>query len=271
MLGNVIDLKKKSGIVLEKLGLAGVEAEVVFAVDKSGSMGWNISNGVVQEQVDRFIGVGMNMSPSKSIEVYGFNSGHEYVGKAHEGNHVNFLKSKNFRASGGTSYAPVMKQIIAKYGTAIESQFVTKEVEREVVTAIKPGFIGKLFGAKERTEVKTVIESVREQVNAAEVKPVKTPTLVFFMTDGENSDVDETKRVLREAAKQGIFWQFIGIGGESFPMLEALDDLEGRFLDNADFTKISDVTNVDDEKLFESVLKEFPGWLRQAKQKGLVL
>lgn len=262
-MSSVIDLRKKSAVVLEKLGLAGVQAELVFAVDKSGSMGWNISNGTVQEQVDRFIGVGMNMSPSKSIDVYGFNHGYEYVGKAHEGNHKDFLKSKGFHASGGTEYAPVMKQIIAKYGTPIGSQIVQEEVQKEV----EPGFLGKLFGAKSRT----ITEVVSKRVDAAEVKPVKIPTLVFFMTDGENGDATETKRVITEAAKQGIFWQFIGIGGESFPMLEQLDDLEGRFLDNADFTKISDVANVDDEKLFEAVLKEFPGWLKQAKQKGLVL
>jgi hypothetical protein len=50
-----------------------------------------------------------------------------------------------------------------------------------------------------------------------------------------------------------------------------LDDLDGRFIDNADFTKITDVAGIADEKLYEAVLKEFPGWLRQAKQKGLVL
>lgn len=263
MMGNVIDLKKKSGIVLEKLGLAGVKANLVFAVDKSGSMSWNISNGVVQEQVDRFIGVGMNISPTGSIDVYGFNHSHQYVGTAHEGNHANFLKNKGFQASGGTEYAPVMKQIIAKYGTAIEPQVITEEVQHKV----EAGFFGKLFGAKE----KTITEVVTKRVDAAEVKPVQIPTLVFFMTDGDNGDRSETRRVITEASKQGIFWQFIGIGNESFNFLEELDDLQGRFLDNADFTKISDVANVDDEKLFEAVLKEFPGWLRQAKGKGLVL
>jgi hypothetical protein len=263
MLGNVIDLKKKSGIILEKLGLAGVQANIVWAIDESYSMDHLIRNGTVQEQADRFIGVGMNMSPTKSIDVYGFDDGHRYVGTANEGNHKDFVKKAGIAPRGGTSYAPVMKQIIAKYGTPIEAQVVQEQVQKEV----EPGFLGKLFGAKS----KTVTETVTRTAQVEEVKAVKVPTLVFFMTDGANSDTRETERVIREAAKQGIFWQFVGIGGSSFPFLEKLDDLTGRFLDNADFTAIKDVMGVSDEKLFEAVLKEFPGWLRQAKQKGLIL
>lgn len=265
MLGNVIDLKKKSGIVLEKLGLAGVQANIVFAIDRSGSMYHDIENGNVQEQADRFIGVGMNMSPTKSIDIYTFNDGYNYVGTASESNHSDFVKKSGIRASGGTSYAPVMHQIIAKYGTAITPQTVTEEVSKEV----EPGFLGKLFGAKS----KTVTETVTKTVLPEDAKPVSIPTLVFFMTDGENGDRGETKHVITEAAKQGIFWQFIGIGEPygGFPFLEALDDLQGRFLDNADFTKVSDIAGISDEQLYEKVLKEFPGWLRQAKSKGLVL
>jgi hypothetical protein len=263
MLGNVIDLKKKSAIVLEKLGLAGLQANIVFAIDKSGSMGWEIDKGNVQEQADRFIGVGMNMDPNKSIDIYAFNHGYEYIGSANESNHKDFLKKKGLRASGGTEYAPVMKQIIAKYGTAITPQVVQEEVTKEV----EAGFLGKLFGAKS----KTVTEVVSKTVMPEDVKPVKIPTLVFFMTDGDNGDRSETTRVITEAAKQGIFWQFIGIGNESFNYLQSLDDLTGRYLDNADFTKISDVNGIADEKLYEAVLKEFPNWLRQAKSKGVVL
>jgi hypothetical protein len=263
MMGNVIDLKKKSAIVLEKLGLAGVQANIVFAIDKSGSMDDDIDSGNVQEQADRFIGVGMNVDPNKSIDIYAFNHSYEYIGAANESNHKDFLKKKGLRASGGTSYAPVMHQIIAKYGTAITPQTVTEEVTKEV----ESGFLGKLFGAK----TKTVTETVTKTVLPGAVQPVKIPTLVFFMTDGDNSDRSDTIHILKEASKQGIFWQFIGIGRSSFSFLEKLDDLDGRFIDNADFTKITDVAGIADEKLYEAVLKEFPGWLRQAKQKGLVL
>jgi hypothetical protein len=205
----------------------------------------------------------MNMDPDKSIDVYGFDDGFRHVGTAKESNHKDFVKKAGIKPRGGTNYAPVMKQIIAKYGTPITAQTITEEVTKEV----ESGFLGKLFGAK----TKTVTETVTKTVQPEDVKPVQVPTLVFFMTDGANFDAHETERVIREASKQGIFWQFIGIGGASFPFLEQLDDLQGRFLDNADFTAIRDVMGVSDEKLFEAVLKEFPGWLRQAKQKGLVL
>lgn len=265
MVGNVIDLRKKSLIVLEKLGLAGVQANLVFAIDNSGSMATDIRNGTVQEQADRFIGLGMNLDPNKQIDVYTFDDRFKYVGTADESNHKDFVKNKGIRPEGSTKYSPVMHQIIAKYGSAIKPQVVTEEVKVEV----ERGFIGKLFGAKP----KTVTETVTKTVQAADVKATQYPTIVFFMTDGANFDPDETEHVLREASKQGIFWQFIGIGTPygGFPFLEKLDDLDGRFIDNADFTAVKDVAGISDEALYETVLKEFPGWLRQAKGKGLIL
>lgn len=256
-MGNVIDLRKKSGIVLEKLGLAGVQANIVFAIDKSGSMDDDFDNGTVQEQADRFIGIGMNMDPDKSIDVYAFNNQSQYIGTANESNHKDFVKNSKMYASGGTSYAPVMHDIIAKYGTPIKATTVTEEVPAK-------GLFGKLFG-------KT--ETITTTVQPGDVKPVQVPTLVFFMTDGANSDTKATEHIVRESSKQGIFWQFIGIGTPygGFPFLEQLDDLDGRFIDNADFTPVKSVMGISDEALYETVLKEFPGWLRQAKAKGLVL
>lgn len=67
-----------------------------------------------------------------------------------------------------------------------------------------------------------------------------------------------------------MFIQFIGIGYESFSFLKGLDDLPGRYLDNANFFAANDIDRISDEKLYERLMNEYPIWLDQARQKGLV-
>jgi hypothetical protein len=241
-MGNLIDLTKKASVVLEKKSLTGVQANIVLAIDRSGSMAAEYRNGTVQEVVDRLLGIGMNMDSDKSIDVYQFNGGYNYVGNATEGNHENFVRENNMTVSGGTNYAPVMKAIIEKYGKKLSG------VE-------KKGLLGGLFGKKDSAEKFTA----------------KIPTFVFFITDGENFDPIETEAVIREVANQPIFWQFVGIGYERFGFLQKLDDLTGRFLDNADFFKVENIKTISDDELYNKLLTEFPGWLEQAKTKGLIV
>lgn len=237
-MSNLIDLTKKAGIVLEKKNLSNVKAEIVLVIDRSGSMSERYANGTVQQLVDRLLGIGMNMDVNKEIEVYQFNTGVNYVGTATAANHDNFVQKKKMTVSGGTNYAPAMKEIVAKYGTSAEE---------------KKGLLGGLFGKKA----------------APETKPAH-PTFVFFITDGDNFDRVETEQVVRDSAKQAIFWQFVGIGNESFKFLQKLDDLSGRHVDNADFFKVADVAKVSDEELYEKLLTEFPGWLTEIKSKGML-
>lgn len=249
---NIIDLSKKAKIVLEKKNLGGVQAELVFAIDRSGSMYEEYSDGTVQELIDRLLAIGMNMDVNKQIEVFQFDTSSRYVGTASADNHTNFVKNNRMTANGGTNYAPVMKAIIDKNGTPLSSG--TKEA--------KKGLMGGLFGKKsnEPTPAATV-----------EIKPQQHPTFVFFITDGTNSDRDEAERVIRESSNQPIFWQFVGIGNESFDFLQKLDDLKGRHVDNADFFKIKNIKKISDEELYEKLLTEFPDWLKEVKSKGMLL
>jgi hypothetical protein len=203
------------------------------------------------------------MDPDKSIDIYTFNGGSQHVGTATEENHKDFVKKAGLRADGGTNYAPVMHEIIGKYGTPIKPTQVTETSTKEVPAG---GFLGKLFG-----KTKTVTETTTKTVLPADVKPVQVPTLVFFITDGENWDQGETARVIKEASKQGIFWQFVGIGDERFEFLKQLDELQGRFIDNANFFEVNDIMKISDEQLYDRVLNEFPTWLKEAKTKGLIL
>lgn len=100
--------------------------------------------------------------------------------------------------------------------------------------------------------------------------PSNVPTFVIFVTDGENFDKDKTANLLREYSKYNIFWQFVGVGSARMSFLEQLDDLNGRYIDNANFMRIKNIDRMSDKELYEKLLIEYPTYLNVAKQKGLI-
>ena len=137
---------------------------------------------------------------NRSIEVFAFNTGSKYIGEANESNINNYVKNvflKQTAVNGGTNYALVMKAIVKQFGFAIS----------------EGGGLKKFFS---------------RGITEKKVEPAIIPTFVFFITDGDNWDKSDTEKVIREASKQGIFWQFVGIGSEHFKFLRKLDDLNGR-------------------------------------------
>ena len=97
-------------------------------------------------------------------------------------------------------------------------------------------------------------------------KKNKVPAYVIFITDGDNFDKDETTKLIKEASKYPIFWQFVGIGNEEFTYLQKLDDMDGRYVDNADFFKVHKASDITYDKL----LTEFPKWLEIPEVKTML-
>ncbi|AZI43185.1 VWA domain-containing protein [Deinococcus psychrotolerans] len=98
----------------------------------------------------------------------------------------------------------------------------------------------------------------------------KTPVYVIFITDGETFDKKESEAQIKEASKEPIFWKFVGVGKERFEFLRKLDDLSGRFIDNADFVQVEDIDTLPDGQLYEMLLQEYDSFLNNAKSKGLL-
>jgi uncharacterized protein YegL len=237
----LVDLKKKAQISLEKKNIFGEKAEVVLVIDTSASMGPFYKNGSVQKVVERLIGLAMNMDDNQEIDVIAFDDRSHEIAPANPGNVEGFVDNillKKIKLGAGTRYANPIKEVIQKFGV---------EQKQE-----KKGFFGKLFGKEEAPE------------------PKKIPTYVLFVTDGDNQDKLQTETIMREASKQGIFWQFVGIGKEKFNFLQKLDDLTERFIDNADFFKLNDFNSISDEELYDRILTEFPTWLKEAREKGII-
>lgn len=101
-------------------------------------------------------------------------------------------------------------------------------------------------------------------------KESKQPVYVIFISDGGIYKTGAIKKLIKESAYFPIFWQFVGIGGNNYGVLENLDDLKGRIVDNADFFSIDRIDSLSDEDLYNRLLNEYPSWLKEVREKNIL-
>lgn len=104
----------------------------------------------------------------------------------------------------------------------------------------------------------------------AEYTTSTLPAYVVFVTDGGIYKTDEIKKLLIESSYLPIFWQFVGVSGSGYGVLEELDNMSGRYVDNADFFALDDFRRVPNEELYSRLLNEFPKWLQAIKNNGVL-
>lgn len=231
-----LNLRKEKVLNLKKtIGLDGELAYVVAVYDKSGSMGDLYKNGFVQRLTERILPIGMAFDDNQSVDLFVFHT-QSYK-------HKEPITTKNYTTIvsdivkqyewGGTNYAPTINQILDEFSEK------------------SGGFMG--FGAKTRKP-----------------KKLDYPVYVLYFTDGANDDKRETEILLKEASNYGVFFQFVGIGNARFDFLQKLDDLDGRFIDNADFFQANDLDSISDDELYARLMTEFPSYVKEARAKGLI-
>lgn len=101
-------------------------------------------------------------------------------------------------------------------------------------------------------------------------KNTKVPAYVLFITDGGVNNKKEIQNIITEASHLPIFWQFVGVGGQNYGILERLDTMTGRYVDNAGFFALDDFKKVSNEELYARLLEEFPKWLEEIRKKGMI-
>ncbi len=101
-------------------------------------------------------------------------------------------------------------------------------------------------------------------------KNTKIPAYVLFITDGGVNHKKEIQNIITEASHMPIFWQFVGVGGQNYGILERLDTMTGRYVDNAGFFALDDFKKVSNEELYARLLEEFPKWLEEIRKKGMI-
>lgn len=96
------------------------------------------------------------------------------------------------------------------------------------------------------------------------------PVYVIFISDGGVHRNKPIKDIITTAAYAPIFWQFVGISGKNYGILEKLDEMGGRYVDNANFFALDDIDDISDEALYDRLMHEFPLWLEAAQAKNIL-
>lgn len=62
----------------------------------------------------------------------------------------------------------------------------------------------------------------------------------------------------------------LGVDGANYGVLERLDTLTGRRVDNTGFFAVDDIDTLTDADLYARLLSEFPAWIRAARSVGVI-
>ena len=104
----------------------------------------------------------------------------------------------------------------------------------------------------------------------AEYETSNLPAYVVFITDGGIYKTGQIKKLLIDASYLPIFWQFVGVSGSGYGILEKFDTMSGRYVDNANFFSLDDFRSVPNAELYSRLLNGFPAWLNICKNNGVL-
>ena len=239
-----VDLRKnKVGVSLKKLGIEHEQAEVLFIIDASGSMGHLYGNGTVQETVERIAPVALRLDRDGTMPTWFYAS-----------------KCKRVEDLTATNLVGFVSRTCPSPGAKIGSEQVTKK--------------GLFGGARQATGTSIGYGNdepiVMNAVLAQEPPHRTTPLLIIFLTDGGITRSKDISEILQRASNRPIFWQFVGVGRANYGVLKKLDTLSGRVVDNAGFFSVDDLSQISDDELYDRILSEFPQWLKEVRAKGIL-
>lgn len=99
---------------------------------------------------------------------------------------------------------------------------------------------------------------------------LRKPVMVLFITDGRLSSDWEIEEILIKTSRFPIYWQFVGLHGEEYGVLERLQEIDGRRSENAAFLKLDDIDDLSDSALYESLLSNLEVWLQEIQYKHIL-
>jgi hypothetical protein len=231
----LVSLAKTASVVLEKRRLLDTVARVALVLDASGSMSRQYSSGRVQEVVERILPLAVHFDDDGALDCWAFADREGVLPPVTLDNVKGYVTREKRRidACGYSNDEPsVIRAVMAKY-------------------AGEPGE-RNAFGFLTRTP------------------PPLPPAYVIFISDGGVGSDDEIRRLLVAASALPIFWQFVGIGGSNYGILEEFDSMSGRKVDNCNFFALDDLHSVSEAELYERLLGEFPDWLVAARRAGVL-
>lgn len=249
----LLSLTKMAAVSLEKKGLGEHTARVAICLDISGSMNGLYRSGKIQALAERILALGLRFDDDGAVDVFLFGGKGKQVEEMTLANHRGYVDAAIRRAGlqPSTNYAAAMKLVREHY-------FGSSKPRRAPHSAALPVYVMFLTDGATMRE-----QEAREQVMASSYEPL----FWQFMAIGRSSrsiDAPASSGASRFGRRMSSW------GGGEFKFLEELDDLGGRHVDNANFFAVVDPANIRDDQLFELLMGEYPGWLTQARTKGLL-
>ena len=204
-------------------------------LDYSGSMNQQYRSGAMQRLVEKVLALGIHLDDDGEIDLFTFDSSARFEGTVTLDNFRGVIEDVvRHRRMGTTDYAAAFASVLTHYG-------------------LEPKDSGGILRRRSF-----------EPVGASDGQPV----LAVFLTDGAPNSRTAAVAEITRASYAPVFWQFLSIGSENIAFLQKLDDLEGRYVDNADYKPVGNVDKTRPEDLYGMVLDEYPGWLTEQRRRG---
>lgn len=238
----LLSLAKEAKTSIDKYNLNGQKAKVCFVADFSGSMNGQYRSGKVQKLAERILSLAVQLDDDGAIDFFVFDTSAAYLGEIALGDYAGAIdRLTKGRHMGTTDYAGAFY--------AVRDHFFPGTQVTE-----KKGLFGK-----------------KKLIPATNTGPANEPVFAIFVTDGAPNSKPAAIKAITEVAASPIFWKFLSIGKEDFSFLQKLDDLDDRFVDNADYKNIgTDVDSLPSNELYDQLLDEYPTWLAEVRAKGLI-
>lgn len=219
------ELSEKASISLEKFDLQNIQCQVALALDYSGSMRKFYKNGSMQRLCEKVLALSTRFDDDGEVQLFFFDTVADYMGDVTLDNYDGYIdRVRDGRHMGRTNYAEAIRKILEEYNMG--------QICRQADAGLQP-----------------------RPMNA-----MKAPVFVVFLTDGSPDSKAQAKKMLRAASYAPMFLKFISIGDEEIEFLQKLDDLDGRYVDNANYHSIGDVDSLTDSELFDALLDELKQW-----------
>ena len=74
----------------------------------------------------------------------------------------------------------------------------------------------------------------------------------------------------KDVSGKGFFGWLEKAFASDFSFLEKLDGMSDRYVDNANLFSLEDPESISDEKLYDLLMTEYPGWLKLARNRHLL-
>ncbi|MEM6299990.1 MAG: VWA domain-containing protein, partial [Bacteroidota bacterium] len=236
--------------VLDEYALSQHRAQVALCLDVSATMHPLYASGKMQAFAEKILALGVFFDENDEIDVFLFGDETHYVGEMNLENFKDFIPTakQKFISVGATEYDKVFRKVRKFY--------------------------------------------FPDAADGPRTEPLKSdglPVYVMFVSDGTTLEEEATEKQLAYSTYEPIFWQFMALGkgkddagtgvwgwinrafAQDFSFFQRLDDLAvGSKIDNSDFFNIPDLNALDDQKLYQLMMNEYPEWLELATKAGIL-